>query len=135
MDEVSGLLERDLTAVLKPLVDCVVLPGAANGSESRPDEYISVVAGDAEIRGGGVYLVEMDVRVVVPVDDPAVAERARVRVRAVADYLDAADCPFRSHESDDLRVHGYRVTGLHRETGTRSRAEIISLVVGAGALL
>lgn len=132
MDEVRGLVEAELSALLGQLVDCPVLPG--DGEVDRPDEYVSVVGGDADARGSGMHLLDLEIRVVGPVDAPEAVEASRRRLRTICAWLDAADCPFRGYESTALVVPGFMVTAQTGEKGARSRADIVHLKVGCAAL-
>ena len=131
MDEVRGLLDMALAHCLSGVAGCAVVTGDAEGE--RPDQYVSVVSQEAEARGVGVYLVDVEVRVVVPVDDPAVVLTASQRLRNICDYLDSANCPFRAYNDQGIRVFGYRLTSMDNKVGTRSRADIITMKVGAKA--
>ena len=93
-----------------------------------------MVAGSADSRGPGNYLVQLEIRVVGPVDDAIRAANVRKRLRAICDYLDAANCPFRTLETDDIRVAGYHLAALDSQKGSRSRAEIVRLKIGAAAI-
>lgn len=138
MNEVRGLLEEALAKVIaeelaEADVACPVVKGDAEGE--RPDEYVAVVAGTADSRGVGNYLVQAEIRVVGPVDDAIRAAGNRKRLRVICDYLDAANCPFRTLETDALRVAGYHLAALDSQKGTRSRAEIVRLKIGARAVV
>lgn len=138
MNEVRGLLEEALAekiaSELKAAdIACPVVKGDSEGE--RPDEYVAVVAGTADARGVGNYLVQAEIRVVGPVDDAPRAQKARMRLRAICDYLNDAACSFRSLETDDLRVSGFHLSALDSQKGSRSRAEIVRLKIGAAALL
>ena len=137
MDEVTGLLETELAALLEGegVVNCPVLPGAATGE--RPDEYVSIVAVDSEYRIARAYIVEVEFRAVVPLDDPGALARAKQRLRQVTDFL----------AGDTLRQEGPIGAGpvtlalsfhiprkLFSQTGERSRAEIARVRFGASAV-
>lgn len=141
MDEVRGLLEAVLadllrdkfTRVLDAAWNFPVLPGEAVGE--RPDKYVSVVAEEADARARGVYLVSMEVRVVCPVDDAVSLANSRRWLRAIMDYLDDYECPFRTYASNDLRVCGFHVGSMRSLSGARSRADVIDMKVAAGAVV
>lgn len=132
MNEVRGLLEEALAAKIAPLVDCAVVRGDSEGE--RPDQYVAVVAGTADSRGVGTYLVQTEIRVVAPMDDAVMAAKSRAYLRVICDYLDAPTCDFRSLETAAVRICGYFLAGMDSKKGTRSRAEIIRLKVGAMAI-
>ena len=133
MDEVNGCLETEIAAKLiaDNVVDCPVLPGASAGD--RPDEYVSVVALSAEYRAGNTYLVEMEFRSVVPLDDAGALQRQKLRFRNVVDYINAPTSPIRSYSSATLEINGLVMRGLSSKTGERSRAEIAQIRFGATA--
>jgi hypothetical protein len=138
MNEVRGLLEEALAEkIVKVLaeanVPCPVVKGDSEGE--RPNQYVAVVASTAEARGVGNYLVATEIRVVGPVDDAVVAGKVRQRLRAICDYLNAPACSFRQLETDDLAVSGFYLSALDSQKGSRSRAEIVRLKIGAAALL
>lgn len=133
MNEVRGLLEEALAGKIAPLVDCAVVRGEAEGE--RPDQFVAVVAGMADSRGIGNYLVQTEIRVVVPVDDAVLAAQGRARLRAICDYLDSPTCEFRSLETDAVKICGYFLAGLDSQKGARSRAEIVRMKIGAAALV
>jgi hypothetical protein len=136
MDEVTGLLETELASlfVLHAVVDCPVLPGAATGE--RPDEYVSIVSVESEYRAGRAYIVEMEFRSVVPLDDVGALASAKRRLRQVTDYL----------AGDTLRqigligigpvtlgLSGFVMRSLSSQTGERSRAEVARVRFGVVA--
>jgi hypothetical protein len=138
MNEVRGLLEEALADKIEEVlaevdVPCAVVKGDSEGE--RPDQYVAVVAGTADARGVGHYLVATEIRVVGPVDDAVVAGKVRQRLRAICDYLNDPACSFRSLETDDLLVSGFYLSALDSQKGSRSRAEIVRLKIGAAALL
>jgi hypothetical protein len=135
MDEVMGLLETELAALLGVVVDCPVLPGAATGE--RPDEYVSIVAVDSEYRIERTYVVEAEFRAVVPLDDEGALARAKRRLRQVTDFL----------AGGTLRQAGTIGSGpvtlafsfhiprkLASQAGERSRAEIVRVRFGISAV-
>lgn len=135
MDEVTGRLETELVSLFldHDVVDCEVLPGA-NDAIPRPDEYVSVVAVEAEYRAGHAWLVEVEIRSVVPVDDLDATARQKGRLRAVMDFLQAPDSPVRGYRSDTLLLHGHVPRRLFQKSAERSRAEIAHVRFGATAL-
>jgi hypothetical protein len=135
MDEVTGVIESEIVRLLLDgaVVDCDVLPGRAEPQE-RADEYVSVVALEAEYRAGNTYLVELEFRVVVPVDDTDAIVRQKERLRQVVDWVQCVDSPLRGFESEALRLHGYIMRRLFSKVGERSRAEIAHVRFGATAL-
>ena len=130
-DEVRGLLEEALAGCLRGVVACAVVTGDEEGT--RPDEYVAVVAAAAENRAIGVYLIDLEVRVVVPADDSVAVANAKLRLRAICDYLDDLACPFRTYEAGGVHVFGYRLMQLDNKRGMRSKADIITLKIGARA--
>lgn len=138
MNEVRGLLEEALAAEIEKVlaaaeISCPVVKGDSEGE--RPDQYVAVVAGTADARGVGHYLVQTEIRVVGPVDDASVAGKVRQRLRAICDYLNNPTCSFRSLETDELSVSGFYLSALDAQKGSRSRAEIVRLKIGAAALV
>jgi hypothetical protein len=138
MNEVRGLLETALAAKIVEVLtgadlSCAVVKGDSEGN--RPDQYVAVVAGTAEARGVGHYLVQTEIRVVGPVDDAVVAAKARQRLRAICDYLDDPACSFRRLQTEDLLVSGFYLSGMDAQKGSRSRAEIVRLKIGAAAVM
>jgi hypothetical protein len=133
MDEVLGTLEEEIAAlfVADNVVDCAVLEGGATGD--RPDEYVSVVGMEAEYRAGNAYLVEMEFRSVVPLDDAGAAQRQKLRFRQMVDYINAPTSPLRTYNSPTLMIHGLVMRGLSSKNGERSRAEIARVRFGATA--
>jgi len=134
MDEVNGCLETEIAAKLiaDNVVDCPVLPGASAGD--RPDEYVSVVALSAEYRAGDAYIVEMEFRSVVPLDDVGALQRQKLRFRNVVDYINAPTSALRTYSSPTLIIHGLVMRELSSKTGERSRAEIAGIRFGATAI-
>jgi hypothetical protein len=134
MDEVLGALETEIAAlfIADNVVDCPVLEGGATGD--RPDEYVSVVSMEAEYRAGNAYLVEMEFRSVVPLDDIGAVHRQKLRFRQMVDYINAPASPLRAYESPTLMIHGLVMRTLSSKTGERSRAEIARVRFGASAL-
>jgi hypothetical protein len=135
MDEVTGVIESEIVRLLLDgaVVDCDVLPGRAEPQE-RADEYVSVVALEAEYRAGNTYLVELEFRVVVPVDDTDAIVRQKERLRQIVDWVQCADSPLRGFESEMLHLHGHIMRRLFSKVGERSRAEIAHVRFGATAL-
>lgn len=138
MNEVRGLLEEALAEKIAgqlaaAQVECPVVRGEAEGE--RPDQFVAVVAGTADARGVGAYLVQLEIRVVVPVDDGVLSAQAHARLRAICDYLNDPACDFRSLQTDKLVVSGYYLSALDSQKGTRSRAEIVKMKVGAAAIV
>jgi hypothetical protein len=135
MDEVTGVIESEIVRLLLDgaVVDCDVLPGRAEPQE-RADEYVSVVALEAEYRAGNTYLVELEFRVVVPVDETDAIVRQKERLRQVVDWVQCEDSPLRGFESEALRLHGHIMRRLFSKVGERSRAEIAHVRFGATAL-
>jgi hypothetical protein len=133
MDEVLGALESEITAlfVADNVVDCPVLEGGA--TEDRPDEYVSVVGLEAEYRAGNAYLVEMEFRSVIPLDDTGATQRQKLRFRQMVDYINAPTSPLRTYCSPTLMIHGLVMRGLSSKQGERSRAEIARVRFGATA--
>lgn len=137
MDEVTGLLETELAALLEGegVVNCPVLPGAATGE--RPDEYVSIVAVESEYRFARAYIVEVEFRAVVPLDDPGALARAKQRLRQVTDFL-AGDTLRQEGTIGEgpivLRIHGFIMRSLSNQTGERSRAEIARARFGVSAV-
>lgn len=133
MNEVRGLVEEALAEKLATLVDCAVVRGEADAE--RPDQFVAVVAGSADARGVGNYLVQTEIRVVVPVDDAGLGNLGRMRLRTICDYLDNPACDFRSLQTESVRICGYYVASLDAQKGARSRAEIVRMKIGAAALV
>jgi hypothetical protein len=135
MDEVTGVIESEIVRLLLDgaVVDCDVLPGRAEPQE-RADEYVSVVAIEAEYRAGNTYLVEVEFRVVVPVDDTDAIVRQKERLRQIVDWVQCAESPLRGFQSEALRLHGHIMRRLFSKVGERSRAEIAHVRFGATAL-
>lgn len=135
MDEVTGVIESEIVRLLLDgaVVDCDVLPGRAEPQE-RADEYVSVVAIEAEYRAGNTYLVEVEFRVVVPVDDTDAIVRQKERLRQIVDWVQDAASPLRGFENAALRLHGHIMRRLFSKVGERSRAEIAHVRFGATAL-
>ena len=131
MDEVTGLLESEMAALLVEhgVVGCAVLPGAATGE--RPDEYVSVVAVESDYRARNAYVVEVEFRCVVPLDDAGALERQKRRLRAVVDFINAPSSPARTHSRSNLVVSGLVMRRISRELGERSSAEIARVRFGA----
>ena len=138
--EVRTLLETEIPPLLVaglgngPIVDCPVLSGRALDNTERPDQYVVLVAGDAKERGGVVFLVEMEFKAVVPLDDPDARTVATRRLRAISDWLEDTDCPLLGYCSDTLKIHGFSTGGVTDEDGARSYAEILTVTFGAMAL-
>ena len=122
MDEVMGLLETELSALLtiNNVVDCPVLPGAATGD--RPDEYVSAVSVESEYRAGNAYIVEMEFRSVLPLDDAGALARAKRRLRAVVDFVQSDACFSRTGAFWFGRLV---LRNLFSQVGERSRAECV----------
>ena len=133
MNEVRGLVEAALAGELRGVVDCPVVCGDAEGE--RPDQYVAVVAGMAEARGVGAYLVQVEVRVVAPMDDSKLAALSRVRLREICDYLDDPACNFKHLQTDEVIICGYYLGSMESQKGSRSKAEIIRLKIGAAAVV
>jgi hypothetical protein len=135
MDEVTGVIESEIVRLLLDgaVVDCDVLPGRAEPQE-RADEYVSVVAIEAEYRAGNTYLVEVEFRVVVPVDDTDAIVRQKERLRQIVDWVQDAASPLRGFENAALRLHGHIMRRLFSKVGERSRAEIAHVRFGATAV-
>ena len=135
MDEVTGVIESEIVRLLLDgaVVDCDVLPGRAEPQE-RADEYVSVVALEAEYRAGSAYLVEVEFRVVVPIDDVDAIVRQKERLRQIVDWVQCETSPLRGFESAVLRLHGHIMRRLLSKTGERSRAEIAQVRFGASAV-
>lgn len=132
--EVRSLLETEISALLSSVVDCPVLPGRALNNAERPDHYVTVVAEDGDERGGAVFLVPVDIKIVVPLDEDGSRLLSNQRHRRISDWLYDDACPLRGFTNDRLKVHGFNLEGFSDEDGSRSYAEIISLVCGAMAL-
>lgn len=135
MDEVTGVIEVEIVRLLLDgaVVDCDVLPGRAEPQE-RADEYVSVVALEAEYRAGNTYLVEVEFRIVVPVDDVDAIVRQKERLRQIVDWVQAEASPLREFENAALRLHGHIMRRLFSKVGERSRAEIAHVRFGATAM-
>jgi hypothetical protein len=135
MDEVTGVIESEIVRLLLDgaVVDCDVLLGRAEPQE-RADEYVSVVAIEAEYRAGNTYLVEVEFRVVVPVDDTDAIVRQKERLRQIVDWVQDAASPLRGFENAALRLHGHIMRRLFSKVGERSRAEIAHVRFGATAV-
>jgi len=138
MNEVRGLLEEELAAKITEVllaagVPCAVVKGDSEGD--RPDQYVAVVAGAADARGVGHYMVQVEIRVVGPVDDAVLTEKLRRRLRSICDYLNDPACSFRLWQTEELVVSGFYLSGLDSQKGSRSRAEIVRLKIGAAAVL
>jgi hypothetical protein len=136
MNEARGLLEEALQASIVTLLAsnnlaCPVVRGDSEGE--RPDEYVSVVAGSASARAPGVYLIQTEVRIVAPMDDAALAAKCRSRLRVICDYLDNPLCAFRTLDTPQFYVCGYHLYELDAQKGSRTRAEIVKLKIGAAA--
>lgn len=134
MDEVTGLLETELAALLASVVDCPALPGAATGE--RPDEYVSIVAVESEYRIARTYIVEVEFRAVVPLDDPGALARAKQRLRQVTDFLagNALLQDVIGAGAQTLNLHFHIPRKLTSQTGERSRAEIVRVRFGVSAV-
>ena len=96
------------------------------------DRYMVLVAGHAEERGGVVFLVEVEFKAVVPLDDPDARTVATRRLRAISDWLEDTDCPLHGYCSDTLKIHGFSTGGVTDEDGARSYAEILTVTRGDG---
>jgi hypothetical protein len=137
MDEVTGLLESELAALFTQdaVVDCDVLPGAAVGE--RPDEYVSIVAVESEYRAMRSYIVEVEFRCVVPLDDAGALGRAKQRLRQVTDFL-AGNALRQSGQTGPgpvtLALAGFVMRSLSSQTGERSRAEIARVRFGVSVV-
>ncbi len=137
MDEVMGLLEGELAAlfVANGVVDCAVL--TAGDVEERPDEYLSIVAVESEYRAGSAYIVEVEFRSVVPLDDAGAHTRATSRLRAVTDFF--AGNALRSagvvgSGEVTLALSGFVMRSISSQVGERSRAEIARVRFGVAAM-
>ena len=119
---------QDVTAHL-PGGFCDVVRPASPAS----DRYMVLVAGHAEERGGVVFLVEVEFKAVVPLDDPDARTVATRRLRAISDWLEDTDCPLHGYCSDTLKIHGFSTGGVTDEDGARSYAEILTVTFGAMA--
>jgi hypothetical protein len=137
MDEVNGLLESELAAILtqEGVVDCPVLPGAATGE--RPDEYVSIVAVESEYRAGRTYIVEMEFRSVVPLDDEGALASAKRRLRQITDFLAGGTL----HQSGTIGTGSVTLAlsfhiprSISSQTGERSRAETVRVRFGVRAV-
>ncbi len=136
MDEVMGLLESELAAlfIANSVVDCAVLPGAA--VDERPDEYLSIVAVESEYRAGRAYIVEVEFRSVVPLDDTGALTRAKQRLRQTTDFLAGSafgGSGLIGSGSVTLTLSFLIPRSLSSQTGERSRAEIARLRFGVTA--
>lgn len=132
-----GLLETELAAIFvaEGVVDCAVLPGAA--VEERPDEYLSIVSVESEYRAGGAYIVEVEFRSVVPLDDLGAGVRAKSRLRAVTDFFAGPTLRGEGLVGDGeatLDLSGFVMRGLSSQVGERSRAEIARVRFGVAAI-
>ena len=132
-----GLLESELAAIFvaEGVVDCAVLPGAA--AEERPDEYLSIVSVESEYRVGSAYIVEVEFRSVVPLDDLGAGGRAKSRLRAVTDFLAGPTLRGEGLVGDGevtLDLSGFVMRSLSSQTGERSRAEIARVRFGVAAI-
>lgn len=135
MDEVTGLLETELAALLGAVVDCPVLPGAATGE--RPDEYVSIVAVESEYRAGRAYIVEMEFRSVIPLDDEGALARAKQRLRQITDFLAGGALRQEGTIGEGLvtLVLSFHIPRkLASQTGERSRAEIVRVRFGVAVV-
>jgi hypothetical protein len=137
MDEVTGLLESELAALFTQdaVVDCPVLPGAS--AEERPDEYVSIVAVDSEYRAARAYIVEVEFRCVVPLDEPLAASRCKGRLRKVTDYLSGPRLSIAGaigSGAATLELSGFVMRAIKREFGERSCAEIVRVRFGVSAI-
>jgi hypothetical protein len=136
MDEVTGLLETELASLLvfHAVVDCPVLPGAATGE--RPDEYVSIVAVESEYRAGRAYIVEVEFRSVVPLDDEGALASAKRRLRQITDFLAGSTLSSGTIIGVGpvtLGLSGFVMRSLSSQTGERSRAEIARVRFGVSA--
>ncbi len=133
MDEVTGLLESELAALFTQdaVVDCPVLPGAS--AEERPDEYVSIVAVESEYRAARAYIVEVEFRSVVPLDELDAMARCSRRLRQITDYLAGPSLRGSGVAGVGpvtLALAGFVMRSLSSQAGERSRAEIARVRFG-----
>lgn len=134
MDEVTGLIESEIVDLMlrDNVVDCDVVPGAS--ADLRADEYVSVVALEAEYRAANTYVVEVEFRVVVPIDEADSIARQKDRFRLVVDWVQAPTTPLLGYSSSVLHLRGHIMRRLYSKIGERSRAEIMHVRFGATAI-
>lgn len=134
--EIRGLLERELAETLgiAGVVDVPVLPGAAMGT--RPDNYVAVIAREAQQKGKSAYLIDLEIYCVVPLDDSNGVERSKSWAASIEAWLQSDECPLvdGSNEAGTIFLHGFRLTDTRREKKERSAAEVLVLVVGASVV-
>lgn len=108
---------------------CDVVVGSSE--EERPLECVVVAAEDAEHQAGGMYLVEAEIRVLVPAGRAAAAEDSSVRMGKICDFLESG--AFRGRDfATGLYVAGCVVLGQGEDRGTRLIENRVSLRVGCG---
>ena len=134
MAEVRSLLETEIAGLLAGVVDCPVLPGRARDNSDRPDHYVVIVAEEGEHRGGMVVLADVEIKTVVPIDDPHAVAKCNVRQKQITDWLCDTDCPLWGYRANGLKVHGFNFEGVATDEGSRSYAEIVKIRCGAMAL-
>jgi hypothetical protein len=131
MNEVRTELEIVVSEAMAAtnLFDVPVVAGASDAV--RPDRYIAVVALEAEPRGSA-SIVELEIRVVAPVDGNPVSWLQET-LRKVSDWAQGADSHLNGYNGDTLKIFGSAPPTMSSEVLERQRAEIITMMVGAMA--
>lgn len=122
-------LEIELAAQLDAagVVNVPVVPGQGDGT--RPDEYVSVVAEDAEYRGSA-HLCTLQFRIVGPVFS-ASASTLQARLGAVYTWATGEESPLKGYSNNGLQIFGASPATLSSEVKDSQRAEVIEFKVGA----
>lgn len=131
MKSLLPLLESELASQLASagVVTVPVLPGQGDGS--RPDEYVSIVAVEAEHRGSA-HLVTVEVRVVGPVFAASVQTLSE-RQQAVYEWAIAEESPLKSYCGNGLTIFGHSPANISSQVKDAQRAEVMEFKVGAMA--
>lgn len=135
MNEVRDELERVFEEAVRalPEVEAFAVESGEN-TRRRPDNFVLVKAGEAEHRGGGVYVTEVEVAVVVDMDQDDYEQVIRPLFRALVQWIERVDNPLRSFSDERCRIFGYHVVGQDQEIGGRQLKQAVQLRVGAAAL-
>lgn len=91
-------------------------------------------ADDAEGKGHGVFLVDVDVMILAPAYEETSETAVSDRVRSISDWLFDDSCPLHTFTSDTLKVHGFFVVGNEEVAGERTVGESIRIRIGAHAM-
>lgn len=132
MKGVLPLIELEIASQLTAagIVHVPVLPGQSDSP--RPDEYVSIVAMEAEQRGSA-QLCTVQIRVVGPTYS-ASADTLQERLDVVYRWATGSESPLNSYNENGLRIFGSSFPNFTSEIKESQRAEIMEIKVGAAAV-